>query len=138
MAITMGSDMGVYARDLATAFTNKDLVMPVPIADPADTTPVQMHRWILQVKEKEDKTKPSIGFKAMVLLKVEGQCTEAIKSRTIHHRDYEAANTEKDGFAPRTIIVGISIGNEGRRNTAVIALNAKGQFIKIRQVDEVL
>ena len=54
MVITMGSDMGVYARDLATAFTNKDLVMPVPIADPADTTPVQMHRWILQVKECDD------------------------------------------------------------------------------------
>ena len=31
MVITMGSDMGVYARDLATAFTNLDLVRLVPL-----------------------------------------------------------------------------------------------------------
>ena len=44
MAIMMGSDMSVFARDLAMAFTNLDLVMPVPIVDPADdATPVQIH-----------------------------------------------------------------------------------------------
>ena len=53
----MGSDMSVFARDLAMAFTNLDLVMPVPIVDPADdATPVQIHCWKSQVKEFEDKT----------------------------------------------------------------------------------
>ena len=54
--------------------------MPVPIVDPADdATPVQMHRWTSQKKEFEDKTKAFIGLKAKVFLKVEGQCTEAMK-----------------------------------------------------------
>ena len=79
MVITMGPKMGVYARDLSTAFTKLELVMPIPIADPADdATPVKMYRWKSQVRDFEDKTKAFIGFKAMVLLMVEGQCTEAI------------------------------------------------------------
>ena len=118
----MGSDTGLYARDLAMAFTKLDLVMPVPIVDPAnDATPVQMHHWKSQVREFEDKTKAFIGFKAMVLLKMEGQCTKATKGRAIHHRNCDTANTEKDGIALLTIIEGISIGIEGRRNMAVLA-----------------
>ena len=31
------------------------------------------------------------------------------------------------------IIEGVSIGIKGRRNTAVLAINAKDQYIKIRQ-----
>ena len=45
MVIIMGSDRGVDARDLSMAFTKLDLVMPVPIVDPADDAmAVQMHR----------------------------------------------------------------------------------------------
>ena len=126
MAITMGSDIGVYGRDLSMAFTKLDLVMPIPIKDPVDdATPVQMHRWKSQVREFEDKTMALIGFKAKVFLKVEG--------RSIRHRDYDTDNTEKDGFALLTTIEGISIGIEGRRNTAVLSSSAKDQYIKIRQ-----
>ena len=49
------------------------------------------------------------------------------------HRDYEATNTYKDGFALLTIIEGISMGIEGRYNTAVLAINAVDQHIKMRQ-----
>ena len=71
MAIILGSDIGVYARDLSMAFTTLHLVMPAPIMDPADdATPVQMHHWKSQVREFEDKTKTFIGFKANVCLKV--------------------------------------------------------------------
>ena len=71
MAIIMGSDIGVNARDLSMAFTTLHLVMPVPIVDPAnDAMPVQMHHWKSQVREFEDKTKTFIGFKANVFLKV--------------------------------------------------------------------
>ena len=68
-------------------FTTLDLVMPVPIVDPADdtATTVQMHRWKSQEREFEDKTKPFIGFEANVFLKVEGQCTEAMKGQAIRH-----------------------------------------------------
>ena len=113
MAITMGSDIGVYGRDLSMAFTKLDLVMPIPIKDPVDdATPVQMHRWKSQVREFEDKTMALIGFKANVFLKVEG--TEVMKARSISHREYDTANTEKDGFALLTIIEGISIGSRVR------------------------
>ena len=61
------------------------------------------------MRDFEDKTKASIGFKARVFLKVEGQCTEAMKGRIIRHRNYEAANTEKNGFALLTIIEGIQL-----------------------------
>ena len=61
------------------------------------------------MKEFEYKTKAIIGFKAKVFLKVEGQYTEDMKGRTLRHHTYEAANTEKDGFALLMIIVGISI-----------------------------
>ena len=92
-----------------------------------------MHRWKSQVKEFEDKAKAFICLKADAFLKVEGQCTEAMKGRTLCHRNYEAANTEQDGFALLAIIEGISIGIEDRRNTAVLATNAKDKYIKIRQ-----
>ena len=85
--------------------------MPVPIEERADdTTPVQMHHWKSQVREFDDKTKAFIGFKAKAFLKVEGQCTEGMKSKTIRHRDYDAANTKKDRFALFKIIEEISIG----------------------------
>ena len=51
------------------------------------------------MRDFEDKTKAFVGFKAKVFLKVEGQCTEAMKGRIIRLRKYEAANTEKNGFA---------------------------------------
>ena len=63
-------------------FTTLDLVMPVPIVDPADDAmAVQMHRWKAQVRDVEDKTKAFIGFRA----KVKGQCTRAMKGRIMRH-----------------------------------------------------
>ena len=56
-------------------------------------------------------------------------CTDAMKGQTIHHRDYEAAKTEKDGFALWTIIEGISIGIEGRHNMAVLATIAEANWL---------
>ena len=56
-----------------------------------------------------------------------------MKGRAIHHRDYEAANTEKDGFALLTNMEGISIGIEVRRNTVVLVIKTKDQYTEIRQ-----
>ena len=56
-----------------------------------------------------------------------------MKGQTIHHRDYEAAKTEKDGFALWTIIEGISIGIVGRHNMAVLDTIAEDQYTNIRQ-----
>ena len=53
--------------------------------------------------------------------------------RFIRHHEYDTSSTEKDGFVLLTIIEGISIGIEGRRNTAVLPISAKDQYIKIRQ-----
>ena len=80
-----------------------------------------------------DRVKATIKPLPHVFLKVEGQRTEAMKGRAIRHRDYDTDNTEKDGFALLTTIEGISIGIEGRRNTAVLSSSAKDQYIKIRQ-----
>ena len=55
------------------------------------------------------------------------------------HRSHEKSNitvtmnTEKDEFALLAIVEGISIGIEGRRNTADLAINAKDWCTMIRQ-----
>ena len=105
------------------AFSNLGLVMPVSIVDPADdAAPVQMHRWKSQMRELEDKTKAFIGFKAKIFLKVEGQCTEAMKGRIICQPP-----TPRKGFDLLTIIEGISIGIERRRNTAVLSIRVSAK-----------
>ena len=100
--------------------------MPVPIEERADdATPVQMHWWKSQVREFDDKTKAFIGFKANVFLKVEGQCTEGMKSKTIRHRDYDAANTKKDRFALFKIL--------RKSQSEFLALSANDKCTKIHQ-----
>ena len=80
------------------------------------------------VAETMEMNAEGFGFtvKAKVFLKV-GQCTKSMKGRTICHRDYDTANTEKDEFALLTIIEGISIGIERRRNTAVLSIRVSAK-----------
>ena len=107
--------------------------MPFAIEDPTnDATPVHVHRWKSQVRDFEDKTKAFSGFNAKVFLKVEGQCTEAMKGRAIRRRDYDATHTKKDGNALLKIVAGISIEIEGRRHSVVLNTNAMDQYINIK------
>ena len=110
------------------AFSNLGLVMPVFIVDPADdAAPVQMHRWKSQMRELEDKTKAFIGFKAKIFLKVEGQCTEAMKGRIICQPP-----TPRKGFDLLTIIEGISIGMVGATRLSLLSMQrtSTSRFVK--------
>ena len=73
-----------------------------------DASVVVFHRWKSKLREATDKAQAFSSFKAKVFLKVTGQCTKAMKGRIILQDDYEAANTENDGFALLKIIKRIS------------------------------
>ena len=119
MAVIMGPEMGFYASALTEAFKTLVLVMPAAVEDPVgDASLVDFHRWKSATKVAKDENRAFKSFKAKVFLKVEGQCTKALKGRITRHDDYITADTVRDGFTLLEIIEGISIGIEGRVRAA--------------------
>jgi hypothetical protein len=134
LAIAMASDMGMYATELSGAFDTLNLVMPAAVpgsADPANV--VAVHLWKRDLKMFDDAVQAQNTFKTKVFLKVEGQCTETMKSSVARHARFPAADAARDGFALLSIIEELSMGIEGRHNTADVIAKAKDQLLKLRQ-----
>jgi hypothetical protein len=132
-AIVMATDMGMYAPVLSTAFNDLILIDPVVIQNPADVNDaLALHIWKRDLKEYDGTLKAYRAFKAKLFLKVVGQCSEAMKSSMIRHQLYETVNNLKDGFGLLTIVEEITIGMEGRSNTAIAVAKVKDQYMKIR------
>jgi hypothetical protein len=80
--IMMGTEMGDYAVELSNAFDTFTMVMPTAVVVPtAGADEVVMTIWKSDKREFDAKTKAFNSFKAKLFLKLEGQCTEAMKSR---------------------------------------------------------
>ena len=134
LAIIMGPEMGMYATDFSTAFNGLLIAMPALVAPPAaGADDVTIYLWKLALKEFQDKTKAILSFLAKLYLKVEGQCTTAMKSSIQRHPDFEVVNGARDGYALLRIIESVTMGVEGRTNTAVVCAKAKIKFYKMRQ-----
>jgi hypothetical protein len=95
---------------------------------------VAVHMWKQDLLKVFNNTLQAQNvFKAKVFLKVEGQCTEAMKSSITRHVHFPAVDAARDGFALLTIIEELSMGIEGQHNTAVVISKAKDQLSKLRQ-----
>ena len=134
LAIAMASDMGLHAAELLGAFTTMVLAPPAPVAAPADpANGIGMHLWKRDLKVFDDTLLAQLAFRAKVWLKVEGQCTETMKSSVVRHARFPVAEAARDGFALLSIIKELSMGIEGRHNTAVVIAKAKDKISRLRQ-----
>ena len=95
LAIAMASDMGMYATELSGAFDTLNLVMPAPVPGPGDpANVVAVHLWKRDLKMFDDAVQAQNTFKTKVFLKVEGQCTETMKSSVARH----ARSSKRGGY----------------------------------------